>query len=255
MYLNPFQSLGFSILCALRLKKKHSRHACYHSYFQYHRRTEPLISALWRDLYKTFPSINIIGAGKLSRHPVLWPQACTPDQHLIKRTQVCLTSNLEKISQDRKTLWTRSRSTHTYAHLVWITGMLHRSISSKYPSGETSPLWVLGWLLSFIWTGYKKIPLLCYTCDGECAANWLWGWSHQRHNDRFKCNALPSNVYFSFPGTRIFQCIQILYKIIKIKSSLDQVARTPHYWFYISQYRQRWKWRKLGLIFCQAAYS
>lgn len=160
VYLNPFQSLGVCILHAITLKRKHSRHACYRSHFHHHRGPEPLIFALWQDLYKTFPSINIIGTSKLSRLPVLWPKACTPDQHLIKHTQVCLKSNLKKISQDRKTLWTWSRSTHTCTHLVWITSVLHRSISSEYSSGKTSPLWVLGWFFHLYWL--KKIPLLCY---------------------------------------------------------------------------------------------
>lgn len=89
-------------------------------------------------------------------------QTCTPDQHLITRTQVCLKSNLKKISQDTKTLWRQSRSTqtHTCTHLVWITGVLQRCIVSEYPRGETPPLWVLGWLLSFICTGYRK-SLIC----------------------------------------------------------------------------------------------
>lgn len=84
MYVNQIQPLGVSILHTITLKRKHSRHACYHSHIPHHRGPELFISTLRRDLGKTLLCVNISHAGKLSRYPALWPQTGTPDQHLIK---------------------------------------------------------------------------------------------------------------------------------------------------------------------------
>lgn len=150
---HPIQSLGVSILHRIILKRKHSGHACYHSHFPHHRGPELFISAALRDLDKTVVCIDISHAGKLLRHPVLWLQTCTSDQHLIRHTQACLKSNLEQISHDSWILWTSLRSIRTHMRSVWITTMLHRSISSPYSIGKMSLLWVLRWLLSFICAG------------------------------------------------------------------------------------------------------
>lgn len=123
-----------SILYRIILKRKHGGYTCYHSHFPHHRGPELFISAPLRDLDKTVVCIDISHAGKLLRHPVLWLQTCTSDQHLIRHTQACLKSNLEQISHDSWILWTWLRSIHMRS--VWITTMLHRSISSACPSGE-----------------------------------------------------------------------------------------------------------------------
>lgn len=93
---------------------KHGRRARYHSHSQHHRGPELLISTLNSGLSRIMRIVNIGNAGKLFHFPVLWLQTCTPDQHLIKHTQVCLKSNLEQISQDRRIPWTWVRSIHTH---------------------------------------------------------------------------------------------------------------------------------------------
>lgn len=85
-----------------------------------------LISCITRDLNSSSPHCCKISAKqfrasisvtllKLVHHPLLWPQTCNRGKQLIKHTQVCLKSNLEKISQDRKTLDTIKVNTHAHS--------------------------------------------------------------------------------------------------------------------------------------------
>lgn len=85
-----------------------------------------LISYITRDLNSSSPHFSENSAKqfralisvtllKLAHHPLLWPQTCNPGKQLIKHTLVCLKSNLEKISQDRKTLDMIKVNTHAHS--------------------------------------------------------------------------------------------------------------------------------------------